>query len=70
MIAQRAALPLVEWCYPGGAVMSASRATIGRADELVYELTCKRPAPRVWIDGEVIEPGEGFITRAEPRRAA
>lgn len=63
-------LPLVEWCYPGGAVMSASRASIGRADELAYELACKRPVPRIWIDGEVIAKGEGFFLPAKPRRAA
>lgn len=60
------ALPLVQWQYPGQAVQASSRLNVARADELVFELGSRRPQPRVWLDGEVMHPGQGFADKARP----
>ena len=63
------AMPLVEWCFAGGAMQSASCHGLGRADALVCELTMWPPRARVWLDGEVQCEGDGFKGRAERRPA-
>jgi hypothetical protein len=62
---------VIEWQkHQGGFVCNASgsRATV---DYLAFNLgTGPHPRPRVWINGEVVQEGEGFNDAPAPRPGA
>lgn len=51
---------LVEWQYPGREKHSRCCLTVGRSDEVVYQLMNLNPRPRVWQCGAIVCNGDGF----------
>jgi hypothetical protein len=61
---------IVEWQRAGGPVNIITCRTRAIADAVAFEMASSSPQPRIWMMGEVVQPGEYFSEPALPRPGA